>query len=61
MDEQATKSEDSSIEHIGSGHNSPLVLESAALLQGRRIVIIRHNGVDYRLIETRNGKLILQK
>jgi hemin uptake protein HemP len=35
--------------------------ESSALFQGARLVIIHHRGEQYRLIETRNGKLILQK
>lgn len=37
------------------------VLESTALLQGRREVIIRHDGQDYRLRITRQQKLLLTK
>ncbi|MFL6691566.1 MAG: hemin uptake protein HemP [Ramlibacter sp.] len=39
----------------------PLQLNSEQLLQGRRIVEIRHNGEVYRLQATRLGKLILTK
>jgi hemin uptake protein HemP len=39
----------------------PLQLSSEQLLQGRRIVEIRHNGEVYRLQATRLGKLILTK
>jgi len=35
------------------------VLESAALFRGRVEIVIRHNGRDYRLRQTRLGKLIL--
>ena len=37
------------------------VVESAALLQGGRSALIRHNGAVYRLHATRAGKLILTK
>ncbi|MCA9188847.1 MAG: hemin uptake protein HemP [Pirellulaceae bacterium] len=37
------------------------VIPSGDLLQGGRMVIIDHRGERYRLLETRNGKLILQK
>ncbi len=36
-------------------------LDSAALLQGGRAVMISHNGELYRLQSTRQGKLILTK
>ncbi|MBI5274943.1 MAG: hemin uptake protein HemP [Burkholderiales bacterium] len=36
-------------------------LDSAALLDGRRVVEIVHNGEIYRLQATRLGKLILTK
>lgn len=36
-------------------------LDSAALLQGHNQVLIRHQGVLYRLQATRLGKLILTK
>jgi hemin uptake protein HemP len=39
----------------------PAVLASQDLLQGGRIVEIRHNGEIYRLQATRHGKLILTK
>ncbi len=34
---------------------------SGELFQGAREVLIDHHGETYRLLETRNGKLILQK
>jgi hemin uptake protein HemP len=37
------------------------VVDSADLLQGEKAVLIRHDDQMYRLIVTRNGKLILQK
>jgi len=37
------------------------ILDSAALLQGGRSALIRHNGATYRLHATRAGKLILTK
>lgn len=39
----------------------PLRIELAELLGGRREAIIVHNGADYRLRVTANGKLILTK
>jgi hemin uptake protein HemP len=36
-------------------------IESQAILQGRTSVTITHKGVEYRLQETRAGKLILTK
>lgn len=36
-------------------------VDSAALLQGRKMVEIAHNGVIYRLQVTQQGKLILTK
>jgi len=40
---------------------SPSPLRSEELLGGRREVQILHEGQIYRLLVTRNGKLILQK
>jgi hemin uptake protein HemP len=37
------------------------VLRSEELLGGLREIVIRHNGQEYRLQVTRNGKLILTK
>lgn len=46
----------------GRGHASASTpLDSAALLQGRKMVEIAHNGVIYRLQVTQQGKLILTK
>ncbi|MEZ6119070.1 MAG: hemin uptake protein HemP [Pirellulaceae bacterium] len=39
----------------------PRMIDSLSLLQGARELYIRHRGEVYRLLETRNGKLILQK
>jgi hemin uptake protein HemP len=36
-------------------------LPSAALFAGAREVRIEHHGVEYRLLQTRQGKLILTK
>ncbi|MEM7313605.1 MAG: hemin uptake protein HemP [Planctomycetota bacterium] len=35
--------------------------ESSELLKGNKCVFISHDGARYRLQQTRNGKLILQK
>ncbi|MCO6042909.1 hemin uptake protein HemP [Aeoliella sp. ICT_H6.2] len=39
----------------------PRHIESAALLQGAREIVIEHAGQCYRLLVTKNDKLILQK
>jgi len=44
----------------GSDPNSPVV-ESIALMSGRRELIIRHNADTYRLRVTASNKLILTK
>jgi len=44
-----------------ASHPAEPVLDSAALLQGGRSALIRHNGATYRLHATRAGKLILTK
>ena len=41
--------------------DSPLDMNSAELLQGRKCVTILHNGMPYRLQATKLGKLILTK
>jgi len=45
----------------GAAPARPAPLPSSALLQGRRMVEILHNGEVYRLQATRLGKLILTK
>lgn len=40
---------------------SPPRFDSSALFQGSRVVIIMHAGETYRLLLTRNNRLILQK
>jgi hemin uptake protein HemP len=37
------------------------VIDSSELLQGQRQILILHDGCVYRLLCTRNNKLILQK
>ncbi len=44
-----------------SPNPQPIRIELAILLAGRREAIIVHNGADYRLRVTSNGKLILTK
>ena len=39
----------------------PVRFDSRALLQAAREIIIEHDGTDYRLRLTSNGKLILTK
>jgi hemin uptake protein HemP len=41
--------------------NTPRVVKSELLLRGSRQVFIKHRGEIYRLMQTRNRKLILQK
>lgn len=51
-----------SIDSTGNAPNpQPIRIELASLLAGRREAIIVHNGEDYRLRVTSNGKLILTK
>ena len=37
------------------------VIRSEDLFAGRRVVVIRHADAEYRLLVTRNDRLILQK
>jgi hemin uptake protein HemP len=39
----------------------PPRIESTSLFQGSRVVVISHAGESYRLLLTRNNRLILQK
>lgn len=41
--------------------SAPASVSSTELMQGRRQIIIRHDGEHYRLQITRRGKLILTK
>lgn len=43
------------------GSNEPARILASTLLAGRREVILQHDGQDYRLRLTSNGKLILTK
>jgi hemin uptake protein HemP len=45
----------------GDTRNRPIRIQLANLLEGGREAIIVHNGEDYRLRVTANGKLILTK
>lgn len=47
-------------ETVAAG-NAPLVVDSIALMGGRRELIIRHGEVTYRLRVTASDKLILTK
>ena len=42
-------------------HADRIVIDSANLFAGRKEIRIRHDGELYRLLITRNGKLILNK
>jgi len=44
-----------------AGGNSPLVIDSVALMGGRRELVIRHGEDTYRLRITASNKLILTK
>jgi len=46
---------------VSTGVTATGTLESRALLNGAREVVIRHGGELYRLRHTRNDKLILTK
>lgn len=41
--------------------DAPRVFRSAELFDGQRVVFIEHAGQQYRLLITRNDRLILQK
>lgn len=43
------------------GQEGVPAIDSAGLLQGGKVLAIRHRGEIYRLQETRQGKLILTK
>ena len=53
----------SSVEEPSDGKEGslPRIVNSGDLLNGKRELLIRHRGEIYRLLLTRNGKLILQK
>jgi hemin uptake protein HemP len=42
-----------------AGHEAPPRIASEALLGERKEIVIVHNGREYRLRQTQNGKLIL--
>ena len=42
-------------------HSPAPVLRSSDLLQGRKEVVLEHEGEQYRLRLTRNGRLVLYK
>ncbi|MDR3394872.1 MAG: hemin uptake protein HemP [Parasulfuritortus sp.] len=41
--------------------NEPVVVESGCLFGSNRVVVIKHQGEQYRLSLTKQGKLILTK
>ncbi|MBM4164599.1 MAG: hemin uptake protein HemP [Lentisphaerae bacterium] len=62
-------SDDREIGHQNAGENSRntltgsagAVIDSRHLFAHRKEVTIRHGGADYRILVTRNGKLIINK
>ena len=61
MNDQNERPDDQFGDDSGSQSEGEMTYESTDLFRGRRVVVIQHGGESYRLIETRNGKLILQK
>jgi hemin uptake protein HemP len=53
--------EENPAQHSEKPPPGPEAIDSQSLLRGKKIAIIRHNGEEYRLILTRNDRLILQK
>jgi hemin uptake protein HemP len=51
----------SSSPHPAENRPALRVVDSSELFAGSKAVHIRHDGEYYRLLVTRNGKLILQK
>lgn len=49
------------IDDLQTRHAATRQIRSEELMQGCREVVILHNDQRYRLVVTRNGKLILQK
>jgi hemin uptake protein HemP len=47
--------------HRPSHAHEPPTYDSESLFQGSRVVVIAHAGDNYRLLLTRNNRLILQK
>ncbi|MBB4124028.1 hemin uptake protein HemP [Martelella radicis] len=54
-------SDDKTTARAEASENSAPVLQSETLFKGGNEVIIRHQGADYRMKITRQGKLILNK
>jgi hemin uptake protein HemP len=46
-------------QQTSASHEAPPRIASEALLGTRKEVVIVHNGKEYRLRQTQNGKLIL--
>jgi hemin uptake protein HemP len=44
-----------------AGGPAPRILRSEDLFAGQRTIVIQHAGTQYRLLITRNDRLILQK
>lgn len=53
-----SESKDQQSEHLP---RQPVTIDSQDLLRGERVVHILHAGECYRLLITKNNKLILQK
>ena len=60
---EANTMPDSSVQETTGRTNEglPRMVNSGDLLAGKRELLIHHRGDIYRLLLTRNGKLILQK
>ena len=60
---EANTMPDSSVQETTGRTNEglPRMVNSGDLLAGKRELLIQHRGDIYRLLLTRNGKLILQK
>jgi len=56
-----TEASSTTTDQAGEEPARPREIASADLLQGARSILIRHDGQAYRLLLTRNNRLILQK
>lgn len=61
-DDRRTRAESCAAPHAATSGSEPArVLLSEAIFGGDREVVILHRGMRYRLLQTRQGKLILNK
>ena len=59
--ESASTGSDGSASDADSARDTARVFRSEELFAGNRVVFIQHAGEKYRLLITRNDRLILQK